>query len=433
MHQGLRDEINRIIIIGVTALVIGLVSGHLALAILIAGFLYTCWLLHQTRKFYLWLEKNMDEAPPDAGGIWGDIFDGMYRMRQSNIRVQNDMKQQLDRVQQFTTALHSGIVLLNAQGALTWWNRAGEQLFGFKEESDLGEPIINLVRDPQFVSYYEAGLQSGVYDHSIVIASPVNSAIFLEIQLATFGNDEKLISVQDVTRIRQLEQMRKDFVSNVSHELRTPLTVINGYLETIEDSLDEFAPVWRSPLEKISSQAKRMTDIVTDLGTLSKLDNNNVTDRDDPVNVAALLNRIVEDARVVDWGKPVAIQLEGTPFTISGSETELQSCFSNLVYNAAKYSKADGGHIAVRFWSDASGGHVSVSDDGIGIDPIHIPRLTERFYRVDSSHSRKTGGTGLGLAIVKHVLLRHGGWLGIESAIGKGSTFTCHITKERVG
>jgi two-component system phosphate regulon sensor histidine kinase PhoR len=432
MHQGLRDEIQRILVIASLALLVGFLAHQMTRALLVAGFFYTCWLLYQTRNFYLWLESNMENQPPDSGGIWGDIFDGMYRMRQSNIRAKEQMQQQLDRVQEFTSALQSGIVLLNAQGNLVWWNRSAEKLFGFKSQFDPGKPVINLLRDPTFVRYFQSGQESGHYDSVIVIPSPINPAVFLEIQMTTYGHNEKLIAVQDVTHFRQLEQMRKDFVSNVSHELRTPLTVINGYLEMIHDNLGSFDDEWRQPLAKIYAQAQRMTNLVTDLSTLSKLDSHDVTDKNDPVAVAQLIEHVVEDARQVNWGKIVTITLEGSPFNICGSETELQSCFSNLVYNAAKYSKASGGNIRVRYWTDDNGGHVSINDDGIGIDPIHIPRLTERFYRVDSSHSRKTGGTGLGLAIVKHALLRHGGRLTIDSAPGKESTFTCHFRKDRI-
>jgi len=428
MHQGLRDEINRILMIASLALLIGLLTHYITRSFLIAGFLYTCWLLHQTRLFYTWLENNMENQPPDSGGIWGDIFDGMYRMRQSNIKSQQKVQQQLDRVQGFTSALQSGIVLLSKEGNINWWNQSAEKLLGFKSEFDIGKPVVNLLRDPAFISYF----QNEQYQEVITIPSPVNPGIFLEIQITIYGKSEKLLAVQDVTRLKQLEQMRKDFVANVSHELRTPLTVINGYLEPMVENINEFNPDWQQPITKINAQAQRMTAIVTDLGTLSRLDNNSVTDKNDRVDIATMIRRIAEEARQMNADKSITIQVEGQPFSINGSETELQSCFSNLIFNAAKYSKPDNIHIDVRYWADETGGHVSVKDNGIGIDPSHIPRLTERFYRVDSSHSRKTGGTGLGLAIVKHVLLRHSGRLAIESAPGKGSTFTCHFGKERI-
>lgn len=428
MRQGLRDEIRRIIIIASLALLIGLLTGYLARALLVAGFLYTCWLLHQTRKFYLWLEHNMEKQPPDTGGIWGDIFEAIYRMRQSNIRTKQQMQQQLDRVQGFTSALQSGIVLLSSQGNINWWNQSAEALLGFKSQFDLGKPVVNLLRDPNFIAHF----QKERYNDVITIPSPINPAIFLEIQITVYGKNEKLLAVQDVTRLKQLEQMRKDFVANVSHELRTPLTVINGYLEPMLDNINGFDPAWQQPIQKIHSQAQRMTDIVTDLGTLSRLDNNDVTDKKDRVAVYSLIQKIAEETRQLNADKAITITLEGLPFSLIGSETELQSCFSNLIFNAAKYSKPDNIQINIHCWVDETGGHISVKDNGIGIDTNHIPRLTERFYRVDSSHSRKTGGTGLGLAIVKHALLRHGGRLTIDSAFGKGSTFTCHFSKERV-
>lgn len=428
MHQGLNDEIQRILVITLLAVVIGLLVGHVGEALLVAGFIYTAWLLFQTRRFYHWLEKNMDTPPPDSGGIWGDIFDGMYRMHQANQKTQREMQQQLDRVQGFTSALQSGVVLLSSQGNINWWNESAEKMLGFQTNFDIGKPVLNLLRDPKFFSYF----QSENYQNVITIPSPVDPATTLEIQITVYGKNEKLLSVHDVTRLQQLEQMRKDFVANVSHELRTPLTVINGYLEPMLDSLSEFEPQWRQPIEKISNQAKRMTDIVTDLSMLSKLDNHDTVDKNEKVSIKKLLEKISDDARHAFKEKKISIEIKGTPFDISGSETELQSCFSNLVYNAAKYSKPDGVNIEIEHWTDSKAGYVRFRDNGIGIDPVHIPRLTERFYRVDSSHSRKTGGTGLGLAIVKHVLMRHGGGLFIESIPGKGSSFTCVFEKKRV-
>lgn len=426
MHQGLQDEIRRIIFITLFALLAGLLTGYLLYCLLLAGFLYTCWLLHQTRRFYLWLEQRMEVAPPDSSGIWGDIFDGMYRMHRNTIKTQLEMQQQLDRVQEFTRALHTGIVLLNAQGNIQWWNNAAEKMLGFKPEFDVGKPVLNLLRDPSFIAYF----QNRDYQELTTLVSPINANIILEVQITEYGKNEKLLALIDVTRLTRLEQMRKDFVANVSHELRTPLTVINGYLEGIMEELPQLDTALHIPLNKINTQAQRMTDIVQDLGTLSKLDNSDKTDQQDLVAVDSLLEKVRDDALSLHTNKNIAIHIEGKPFQLRGSRTELQSCFSNLVYNAAKYSDPANIVISIQLWTDDKGGHVSIKDNGIGIDPIHIPRLTERFYRVDSSHSRTTGGTGLGLAIVKHVLIRHRGQLEVHSMPGKGSTFTCHFSQE---
>lgn len=428
MHQGLQDEIRRIVFITLLAVLAGLLSGYLWHCLLLAGLLYSCWLLFQTRRFYLWLEQRMEVPPPDSGGIWGDIFDGMYRMHRMNNQITNEMQQQLDRLQELTRALQTGIVLLNAQGNIQWWNSAAEQLLGFRQDFDAGKPVLNLLRDPVFVRYF----QEGKYQELITIPSPINLGLTLEFQITEYGKNEKLLAVHDITRLKRLEQMRKDFVANVSHELRTPLTVINGYLEGLMDELSQLDPALQIPISKINAQARRMTDIVQDLATLSRLDNSDVSDKRDPVAIKELLERIREDMLAMDNSVPLVISIEGDALILSGSETELRSCFSNLVHNAIKYGHRDQISVKIHLWQDAAGAHVSVQDNGIGIDPIHIPRLTERFYRVDSSHSRKTGGTGLGLAIVKHVLIRHGGYLDIDSLPGKGSTFTCHFSNDRL-
>lgn len=424
MHQGLNDEIKRIIIITLLGVLIGLLTGHVGESLLLAGFLYSCWLLFQTRRFYLWLESNMNETPPDSGGIWGDIFDGMYRMHQANHKNREEMQQQLDRVQNFTRALQTGIVLLTPQGNINWWNPAAGEMLGLKDETDQGKPLINLMRDPQFVNYF----QKQELNETLVIAAPGDATRLLEIQVTRYNKDEKIVAIQDVTRLRRLESMRKDFVANVSHELRTPLTVINGYLESMVEHIDEFDKNWQQPISKINAQAQRMTEIVTDLSMLSKLDNSEMTDKKDRVSLESLVNRIIDDVQVMHADKKIQVSVEGSLFVVYGSETELQSCLSNLIHNAAKYSKPESAEIRIRSWVDTTGGHIAIEDNGIGIDPIHIPRLTERFYRVDSSHSRKTGGTGLGLAIVKHVLLRHQGSLEIRSTPGKGSAFTAHFS-----
>ena len=233
--------------------------------------------------------------------------------------------------------------------------------------------------------------------------------------------------VRDVTRIHQLEQMRKDFVAIVSHELRTPLTVIAGYLETLLDNVEEVNPRWVRALQQMQQQGGRMQTLLNDLLLLAKLEATDYPSDNQPVAVDALLQSIKGDAQALSGQRNQRITLEATPgVRLKGSEAELRSAFSNLVFNAVKYTQ-DGGQIRIRWWADEQGAHLSVQDSGIGIDAKHLPRLTERFYRVDSSRASNTGGTGLGLAIVKHVLLRHRARLEISSVPGHGSTFTCHF------
>jgi two-component system phosphate regulon sensor histidine kinase PhoR len=238
--------------------------------------------------------------------------------------------------------------------------------------------------------------------------------------------------VRDVTRIHQLEQMRKDFVANDSHELRTPLTVICGYLETLLDNVDEVNPRWVRALQQMQQQGGRMQTLLNDLLLLAKLEATDYPSDNQPIDVPSLLQSIKNDAQALSGSKNQQITLDvESDVSLKGSEAELRSAFSNLIFNAVKYTPAEG-KIRVRWWADGRGAHLSVQDSGIGIDSKHIPRLTERFYRVDSSRASNTGGTGLGLAIVKHVLLRHRGTLEINSVPGKGSVFICNFAPIQV-
>ena len=254
----------------------------------------------------------------------------------------------------------------------------------------------------------------------------------IQLYLTRYGNNEHLMLVRDVTRIHQLEQMRKDFVANVSHELRTPLTVICGYLETLLDNVDEINPRWGRALQQMQQQGGRMQNLLNDLLLLAKLEATDYPSDNQPVPVDLLLLSIKGDAQALSNERGHRISLEAdNSVRLKGSETELRSAFSNLVFNAVKYTP-DNGEIRIRWWADDQGAHLAVQDSGIGIDAKHLPRLTERFYRVDSSRASNTGGTGLGLAIVKHVLLRHRARLDISSVPGKGSTFTCHFAPAQV-
>ena len=238
--------------------------------------------------------------------------------------------------------------------------------------------------------------------------------------------------MRDVTRLHQLEQMRKDFVANVSHELRTPLTVIAGYLETLLDNVEAVNPRWLRALQQMQQQGARMQTLLNDLLLLAKLEATDYPSDNQPVPLEPLLQTILADAQVLSGSRAHQLSLDVEPgLRLKGSDSELRSAFSNLVFNAVKYTP-DAGEIQVRCWSDAEGAHISVRDNGPGIEARHLPRLTERFYRVDSSRASHTGGTGLGLAIAKHVLMRHRGHLQVQSRPGHGSTFTCHFAPAQI-
>jgi len=262
--------------------------------------------------------------------------------------------------------------------------------------------------------------------------APVNANISLEVRVVPYGKGKRLLQARDITRLHQLEIVRRDFVANVSHEIRTPLTVVHGYVETMLESSEAFLGPWKRILGQMQVQTLRMQRIVDDLLLLSRLETRRNNEGQGVVGVYPLLRGIVEGARQLsgDSGHQVSLEADER-LRLVGNSHELESAFANLVYNAVRYTPA-GGEIRIRWWLSGSGPCFSVTDSGIGIAPEHIPRLTERFYRVDVGRSRESGGTGLGLAIVKHVLTRHDGKLVVESEPGNGSVFTCCFPHARV-
>ncbi|WP_070412789.1 phosphate regulon sensor histidine kinase PhoR [Pseudomonas lundensis] len=424
MNQNWHSTLIRHLLLLVTGcLLIGLVTGYYGWSLAAGVALYLGWTLKQLLRLHDWLRNHQpDEAPPDGYGLWGEVFDSIYHLQRRDQRVRGRLQAVIDRVQESTAALKDAVVMLDSEGNLEWWNRAAETLLGLKTPQDSGQPVTNLVRHPRFKEYFE----QDNYAEPLDIPSPVNDHLRIQLYITRYGNNEHLMLVRDVTRLHQLEQMRKDFIANVSHELRTPLTVICGYLETLLDNVDDVNPRWKRPLSQMQQQGERMQTLLNDLLLLAKLEATDYPSDNQPVPIDSLLRTIKNDAQALSGQRNQTITLDvEADVALKGSETELRSAFSNLVFNAVKYTQ-DGGHIRIRWWSDGSGAHLSVQDSGVGIDSKHLPRLTERFYRVDSSRNASTGGTGLGLAIVKHVLLRHRARLEISSVLGHGSTFTCH-------
>ena len=418
----------RLLLLATVAGVLGLLTGFYAWSLVLVMTGYLLWNLRQLVRLFVWLKRaDPNELPPESNGLWGEVLDEIYRMQRRNERQRASRQAVIDRTQESTAALRDAVVMLDTQGNLEWWNRAAGKLLGFKRGQDEGQPLINLVRDPRFKDYFD----QHNYNEPLELVSPLDDRVRLQFQLTLFGQGEHLMLVRDVTRVHQLEQMRKDFVANVSHELRTPLTVIAGYLETLLDNADGIPPRWKRALGQMHQQSSRMENLLNDLLLLARLEASDYPADNKPVDVADLLETIQNDAIELSGPQGHQIQLQAEAVGLKGCEAELRSAFSNLVFNAVKYSP-DGGRIDMHWWRDEQGVHLSVRDTGIGIDPRHIPRLTERFYRVDASRSISTGGTGLGLAIVKHVLHRHRGRLEISSVPGKGSCFTCHFPPAQI-
>ena len=415
-------EILRIGGLTLAALFIGFISDHILLILLLTILAYLIWHLTHLYRLERWLRSGGITQPPSGKGIWDEIYYHFYGIRKRNRKQKRKLTDVINRFLESTTAMPDATVVLRANGEIDWSNEAASRLLGLRPQQDIGHRLINLVRNPDFVTY----LEQGQYTQPLEIHSPVNNKAMLEVNIIPFGNDQRLLIARDITHIKQLEEMRRDFVANVSHELRTPLTVLNGLLETMSDADDkEQIKDWKRSLQLMSQQTTRMQRIVDDLLLLSRLETDTRKHAQEPVAVPALLVAMREEALTLgaDLGHDVQLDVDSHLWLIA-NEQELHSVFFNLIANAVRYTPAKG-KISLRWFADDSGAHLEVKDTGIGVAPQHISRLTERFYRVDVGRSRETGGTGLGLAIVKHALERHDATLRIESILGQGSTFTC--------
>ena len=417
----------RTLLLIVAATVIGLLTGHVAIAVALALATALVRQLYLLQRVLLWLRSDRADQVPDAGGAWGDVIGLIARLFRRKQYHKRRMRQLLRELRNSTAAIPDGVVMLNPAAEILWFNRSAAELLHLRSPGDAGLRVDSLVRRPEFVNYLRGG------DYRSPVVAPgggASSEQHLHFQIVPYGAGQLLLMVRDVTREVRLEAMRKDFVANASHELRSPLTVISGYLETL--SQDEgIDPALRTPLLEMRRQSLRMTAIVQDLLELSRLEAADRIAEGEFIDVGELLARLRGDLLMrVTAALEVRVQVESGA-RLLGEPAQLHSAFANLLENAAKYTPA-GGIITVRWWSDAQGGHLAVADTGIGIAAEHLPRLTERFYRVDAGRSRASGGSGLGLAIVKHVLQRHGASLQIESEEGHGSTFTCHFPPARL-
>ena len=386
-----------------------------------------------------WLRQGDVQRGLELYGLWGEAVERVRRL----VRQQQDLVRESDkRLQDILGALQAspnGVVLLDEEGRIEWCNDTAAEHFGFDPQRDALQSIRNLVRDPEFNAY----LAEHDYARDVVLegrGSTPSRPVRVSVHVHTYGEGRALLLSRDVTALEQAEAMRRDFVANVSHEIRTPLTVLTGFVETLQ-TLDLEAPDRARYLAMMAQQAARMQSVVQDLLTLSRLEGSPLPGMAEWTPVSSLLQRCEEESRALSalltQNQPQGHVLEFDTGAaqwqdIAGSPAELQSALSNLISNAVRYTPG-GGRILVRWERAADGGAVfSVQDTGPGIAPEHIPRLTERFYRVDRSRSRETGGTGLGLAIVKHVLQRHGASLDIRSTLGKGSTFSVHLPPARL-
>ena len=366
-------------------------------------------------------------ADPELGapGLWGGVFARIYR-HEKNMRKQIARGQvQVDMLIAAAQALNDGVVLLNRRDVIEFCNTTAEMQLGLTIRSDRGQPIVNLVRQPEFVAY----LKFGDLTRPLTLRSDRSDARVFLVNVIPYADQKRLLQIVDVTQADRLDRMRSDFVANVSHELRTPLTVLAGFLETLQE-IDVDRDERQRYLALMAEQSWRMQAIVQDLLTLSSIESA-PPPASAPVDMASLVDKLRRDAEALSAGKHnIVVDSDGSG-DLYGAEAELSSAFGNLVANAVRYTPP-GGTVRLIWKATAQGAEFAVEDSGIGIDAIHLPRLTERFYRIDRGRSRDAGGTGLGLAIVKHSLSRHQAQLEITSKLGVGSRFAAHFPAARV-
>jgi two-component system phosphate regulon sensor histidine kinase PhoR len=384
--------------------------------------------LRNVHALLAWLRNPVASQVPLGTGVWEHVFSALYRHIRATSQYQHRLTGQLARFRSAAQAMPDGVVVLDAEDRITWCNATAERVFGLDVHKDAGQPILNLVRHPDFGAY----IKGGRYEEPLVARMTGMDELMLSIRVVPYGQEEKLLLARDVTQAERLETMRRDFVANVSHELKTPLTVVSGFLETFaEGNVRPDEPRGRKALEMMRSQTDRMLRLIEDLLMLSALESSAVPAREQLFDVERLLAQILDEARVLSGGRHRIELRIARPAKVLGDERELASAFGNLVSNAIRYTPTDGSIVLA--WDARDGeGVFSVADTGIGIAPHHLPRLTERFYRADTSRSRDTGGTGLGLAIVKHVLTRHQARLEIQSEPGRGSRFSAVLPARRV-
>ncbi|GAA5646305.1 phosphate regulon sensor histidine kinase PhoR [Vibrio proteolyticus] len=401
-------------------LIVGWIFGYMPWLLLAATALQLVWHLHNQMRLSAWLWDEKRLTPPSGSGNWEYLFNGIYRLQQRQRRKRKELTNLIRRFRNGAESLPDAVVVFRDEGNIVWCNRLAQHLLGFRWPDDAGQPISNLIRTPDFIKY----LGKKDFAEPLEMRSPLNVERMLELRIVPYTEGEHLMVVRDVTQLKQLEGMRRNFFANVSHELRTPMTVLQGYLEMTEDPDMVVGPMWSKAHGVMTEQLNRMNSLVNQLLTLSKIEAAPMHELDEVVNVPEMLQVLEKEALSLSGDHAHRLHFDvDSSLRVLGDDDQLRSAISNLVYNAVKYTPA-GAEINVRWFQTAQGACLEVEDSGEGIEPQHIHRLTERFYRVDKARSRDTGGSGLGLAIVKHALSHHDSHLDIHSEVGAGSKFS---------
>jgi two-component system phosphate regulon sensor histidine kinase PhoR len=403
---------------------IGWMYGETLNGLLVAALLALAWQIRQLLSFERALRTDNFDSFRYGEGIWEQISSRFRFERDRAVRRKAHHRNLLREIRKSTNAMPDGAVILDANNEIVSCNRAAKMMAGLKRKKDKGQRIDNILRDPLITRL----INDGSFDESVEIASPIADGRWLNGRVVPYGVEQKLLLLRDVTERRQLNKMRRDFAANASHELRSPLTVINGYLDTLADD-EEMPAAWATPVRQMRAQAHRMRRILTELLELSRLESAGTAESAE-IDVSRLLDRVRSDYDSPEKAAPIILNVESA-VELLGVQSEIESVVVNLLSNAMRFTPPDG-EVTITWRSSPEGADLIVADTGEGIEADLIPRLTERFFRVDRGRSRDDGGVGLGLAIVKHVLARHDAELLIQSEPGAGSEFCCHFPPERV-
>lgn len=426
MRVTYRYELTRVVALVVLGLLLGALTGEPLFSLLTCLLLYLGTHLYHLLRLTFLSDNRRYVKPPYPSGLWGEIYQALGLQQARSRKRKRGLVRFAARFREAAAAIPDGLVILDAESRVLWANPATRTLLGCGWPENEGQAIAELIHYPPLIEYIE----SGEYTRPVDFIPTHNRAIVLSLRVTPFGGKkrQRLLVARDITKIYHLNQIRRDFVANVSHELRTPLTVVNGFIENLLDA--EATPeAFKRPLSLMHSQSKRMNSIVEDLMTLSRLEMDEKASDQMPLDVPELIDSVLEDARALSQGRHLFRSHIEQDLWLLASYGDMHSAVSNLVFNAVKHTPV-GTEIQVRWETNEAGPALTVTDRGCGIAPEHIPRLTERFYRVDRGRSRASGGTGLGLAIVKHVLNRHEAQLLIHSKEGQGSSFCCQFPPE---
>ena len=415
----MRREIWRVVLIGISSLIFGWTLGFFFEVILLSLTLYLLWAFQTFSLIFNWIDKGLRGIPPEVDGVWGEITDTLNRQRRRHRRAQDKMRVTINRMTRVTEVLDEGILVLHSNRTLDWWNDSAKRFLGLRT-SDRGTSIMNLIRDPEFVEYINQENFSG----PIKLMSAIQDDVLLELTATYFGQNEVVLVITDISRLSKLQRLRSEFVSNVSHELRTPLTVVRGYLETLQDMSNGTALEVKA-YAQMSEQVTRMQTLADDLILLSQLEEVSGSADIEEFDLSVVVNSIVLEAEALS-GKKHTFTFVPDAVTVSANQRDIRMALGNIIFNAVRHNP-QGADIDVGLKPQQQGVMISIKDNGIGIDPAEIPRLTERFYRGDNSRNSQTGGSGLGLAIVKHAIIQAGGNLTIHSRLGQGAQFDCWL------